>query len=317
MEEEIVYGSALKMRGNDIVEGHLVLFGDKNKTDKSAKRDYFTAETDFGLDLTTKTRILYQHGLDPKVGKTPFGIGEMKIDEWGVWFQGQLKVREEYEQHIAALENIKQLAILEKLGLSSGTAAHLVEREKQSNGAHWVKTWYLGLDASLTPNPAEPRTVASIKSLIESLKSEGLSDGDKKRMIEAALRSRYSSTFGKEDWLYVCDIFASSAIFEMNDGTFEVSYELTDAGVTLGEPFRVVRVSQYKPVEAMKNERDFEKFLRDAGGFSAREAKTIISQGFKPLSSRDAGDTQARAALEAAKSAYLATERKLASVLSI
>lgn len=30
-------------------------------------------------------------------------------------------------------------------------------------------------------------------------------------------------------------------------------------------------------------ERDFESFLRDAGGFTAREAKTIISRGFRAL----------------------------------
>ena len=52
-----------------------------------------------------------------------------------------------------------------KLGWSSGTASHLVMRE-QDGAAHRVKRWPLGLDASLTHTPAEPRnSVMPLKSL--------------------------------------------------------------------------------------------------------------------------------------------------------
>ena len=44
------------------------------------------------------------------------------------------------------------------MGWSSGTAAHLVEREPMGRAAKIV-SWPLGLDASLTPTPAEPRNV--------------------------------------------------------------------------------------------------------------------------------------------------------------
>ena len=41
--------------------------------------------------------------------------------------------------------------------------------------------------------------------------------------------------------------------------------------------------------KALKTERDFERFLRDAG-FSRKEATAITADGFKALSQRDAGD---------------------------
>ena len=39
------------------------------------------------------------------------------------------------------------------MGLSSGTAPHLVEREAQANGSHKITRWPLGLDASSRPSP--------------------------------------------------------------------------------------------------------------------------------------------------------------------
>lgn len=53
------------------------------------------------------------------------------------------------------------------LGYSSGALAHLVERVT-GNGATVIKSWPIG-EFSLTPTPAEPRTlgVAEIRSLVE------------------------------------------------------------------------------------------------------------------------------------------------------
>jgi HK97 family phage major capsid protein len=51
------------------------------------------------------------------------------------------------------------------MGWSSGTAGHLVEREEKGASAH-ILHWPLGLDASITPTPAEYRNSAvSLKSL--------------------------------------------------------------------------------------------------------------------------------------------------------
>lgn len=65
-------------------------------------------------------------------------------------------------------------------------------------------------------------------------------------------------------------------------------------------------------VEAVKaavgmTEREFERFLRDAG-FSREQAKTITASGYKALQ-RDAADTESRDALTAAVDALAATMR--------
>jgi HK97 family phage major capsid protein len=81
-------------------------------------------------------------------------------------------MRDEYEKFIYGM------AEAGKQGWSSGTASHLVEKEK-SGKATWIRSWPLGLDASLTPTPAEPRNgVQPLKSIkVEPLmESEPMDD---------------------------------------------------------------------------------------------------------------------------------------------
>ena len=55
-------------------------------------------------------------------------------------------------------------------------------------------------------------------------------------------------------------------------------------------------------VKGIENERDFENFLRDAGGFSRKDAKRITSEGFRqPADQRDA-EAESLAALQTLKS---------------
>ena len=123
-------------------------------------RDFFNQTTDYALDAQpTKTAVYYQHGLDPVLKRRRLGQGELHTDAVGVWIEAQLNMRDEYERAVY------EMAKAGKLGWSSGTAAHLVEREARGK-AMWIKSWPLGLDASLTPTPAEPRTRAiPLKSL--------------------------------------------------------------------------------------------------------------------------------------------------------
>lgn len=154
----VFYGGEVKALPNGKVGGHLVLFGSPEEADLSEHRDFFTPETDFGPHKTSS--VYYDHGFDPTLGKRVLGsTAELKSDAVGVWIEAQLDVRDKYE---AALY---ELAKKGKLGWSSGTAAHLVEREGV-DGASKVLKWPLGLDASLTPKPADPRTLAlPLKSL--------------------------------------------------------------------------------------------------------------------------------------------------------
>jgi hypothetical protein len=152
----VVQGGEIKSLGGGKVGGYLVLFSDEDTPDLTG--DFFTKDTDFGLGSVPRSGIYYDHGLDPVIGKRRLGEGEMRIDDTGVWIEGQLRMRDDYERAI------DQLVGAGKLGWSSGTAPSLIEKEDKGK-AVWIKHWPLGLDASLTPMPAEPRVKAvSLKS---------------------------------------------------------------------------------------------------------------------------------------------------------
>ena len=165
MEKSLVVttGPALKALGDGKIGGYLVVFGDATKTDLSAMADYFTPETDFDLeDGTGKATVLYHHGMDATLKRRKLGRADLRTDDVGVWMESQLALRDDYERAVYSMVEAG------KMGLSSGTAPHLVEREAQANGAHKITRWPLGLDASITPIPAEPRTsVRAFKTYLD------------------------------------------------------------------------------------------------------------------------------------------------------
>jgi len=77
----------------------------------------------------------------------PIGYGALEVTDEGVIIRGLLDAKYRYLAQIAR-----------ELGWSSGTASHLVMREPVGK-ATFIKRWLLGLDASITPTPAEPRTM--------------------------------------------------------------------------------------------------------------------------------------------------------------
>lgn len=153
------HGGALKVLDNGHIGGYLVTFGSPDQTDLYG--DFFTADTDFGFEDTLKTAIYFNHRLPIKTRGGDFfvitskiGDGTLTKDERGILIDAILFNRTEYEEALAYL------------GWSSGTAEHLIEVEKMGK-AYWLKAWPLGLDASITPTPAEPRNaVLPLKSLL-------------------------------------------------------------------------------------------------------------------------------------------------------
>ena len=148
-ETLIAWGGAVKALGNGKIGGYLVRFTTENEPDLEG--EYFTKDTDFG-DVESAP-VYYQHGLDTKIGKRRLGKASHKTDDFGIWAEAQLNMRDEYEKFIYAM------AEKGKMGWSSGTASHLVERELGAK-ATWIKSWPLGLDDTLTPWPAEPKNEA-------------------------------------------------------------------------------------------------------------------------------------------------------------
>lgn len=164
LDDTMIYpGGAIKSLGEGRIGGYLVVYGDPSQPDLAG--DFFTPETDFGFQPgeRIKTAVWFNHRLplplktrngQPLVIKQQIGEGWLSRDAQGVFIEAVLDNRKQYE------------SLLTQLGWSSGTAAHLVDREPVK-GAMRITRWPLGLDASVTPTPAEPRSRAiPLKSYI-------------------------------------------------------------------------------------------------------------------------------------------------------
>lgn len=163
----IAYGGAVKALGGNRIGGYLVTFGTPETPDTSAYRDYFTAQTDFGVDeWPARTPVLFHHGLHPDVGTRRIGTGTLKMDDHGIFIEAILREHDEWAQAILQLAARKSdVTGRAPLYWSSGTAGHLLRRDaiKSATGetiAHKILEWPLGLDASITHTPAEPRCEA-------------------------------------------------------------------------------------------------------------------------------------------------------------
>lgn len=142
---------AERMDGGGVkVGGYLVRYGGQD-----LEGEHFEADTDFDVDLPGKTSTYFHHGQDSKVGKRKLSRAELRGDEVGIWAETILQERDEYERFIA------ELALAGKLGWSSGSVSHLVERDGSK-----ITRWPIA-EASLTHTPAEPRNmVMQLKSLL-------------------------------------------------------------------------------------------------------------------------------------------------------
>jgi hypothetical protein len=188
MEETVInFGGSVKALGEGRIEGYLVRFSSEKDPDASKYRDFFTAETDFDFDQWPgKSSVYYQHGLDGTLKKRRLGKATLELKDAGVWLETQLELRDDYERAIYAM------AEAGKMGLSSGTAQHLVEREPVGD-AHKIVRWPLGLDASLTPNPAEPRNVAVVSMKSFAAEVADLASPDDRAILVSDLRETLSA----------------------------------------------------------------------------------------------------------------------------
>lgn len=152
----IAYGGAVKALGDGKIGGYLVAFTGPDEPDLVG--DYFTKETDFDIETGDRTTVYYNHGYDPILKNRKIGKGTLTISDAGVWMEAQLQMRDEYERAIY------RMAEKEKLGLSSGSLAHLVQTQPNEK-AQWITAWPLGKDASLTPTPAAGPILTAVQPL--------------------------------------------------------------------------------------------------------------------------------------------------------
>ena len=147
----------IKVNSDGLVSGYLVRFG--NDGDSDLEGDYFTKNTDFGVDLSNGKEagigLYYNHGMDPVLKTNKIGYAQIKMDDMGVWLRGQLDMADDYSKMIY------EMAKMGKLGLSSGAASHMVDRARTGK-SYEIKRWALE-EASLTPTPAEYRNKVEAK----------------------------------------------------------------------------------------------------------------------------------------------------------
>jgi hypothetical protein len=280
----IFRGGEVKALGGGKIAGWLIKFGSADETDLTQYKDFFTKSTDFGVHTTTP--LYYYHGQDPDVGRVEIGQGTIAIKDVGVWLDGQLKAREGYEKYVAA---INEMATKSKLGFSSGSAPHLIERVALKNGSHQVTKWPLGLDASLTPIPADPRAEAfAVKSLadlppisFDSLKGLYLGDYAETSAALAALRDLgYAhqcrvSSFLMDDEMSAVEKAAKihGCFDEYRDTTLKVINGLM-AGVISEETTSALKALRAERVEGL------------VSGLTIREHSDAVVAAVKGLSSR-------------------------------
>jgi HK97 family phage major capsid protein len=167
MTKSFIFGSKVKAENDGKISGWLVRFSDGSKRDLEG--EYFTKNTDFGIHFDEnnemKTTVLYHHGLDETIGLDMSIPGTIKKFDEGIWIDSQLDLSDRYQKAVSK--------ILPRLGWSAGTASHLV---KTVNGE--IKSFPLGLDASLTPTPAEPTTLPTMLDMVtmKSLSTTSIED---------------------------------------------------------------------------------------------------------------------------------------------
>jgi hypothetical protein len=149
----ISYGSAVKALDDGKIGGYAVRFGGKDLT-----ADDFGADTNFGFagQDTRRVDIMFHHGqpIQTKSGgkirvPSPIGYATLKMSDDGILIEDAILFNaEQYQKH------------LDRLGWSTGAAAHTVLRDDSGH----IKQWQIS-EVSLTPTPAEPRNLIAAKSL--------------------------------------------------------------------------------------------------------------------------------------------------------
>ncbi len=143
------------------VGGYLIAWGEARQPDMQG--EYFTPETDVGLDWYERRPLLYHHGLDGALKAAVIGvIDSLTPDEIGLWAEAQLDLRKRY------VRAVRQLVDQGALSWSSGSLPHLVEVGEGGR----IKRWPI-VEGSLTPSPAEPRKTDA-RTLKSAYKALGL-----------------------------------------------------------------------------------------------------------------------------------------------
>jgi hypothetical protein len=182
----VSYGSAVKTAEGKL-GGYAVRFGGKDLGGEG-----FSPSTNYGFagESTKKVDILLHHAqpMETKSGKRvqvldPIGSATLRMSEDGILVEDAILYTAE-----------KYAKFLDKMGWSTGAAAHAVVRDGAT-----IKQWQIA-EVSLTPFPAEPRNMVSVKSMevtpIDDDSEPEIDFRDIGRQVGAAIAQQLRQTAG-------------------------------------------------------------------------------------------------------------------------
>jgi hypothetical protein len=199
--EYTAIGSSIKADNGNRVSGYLVRFTDANDVDLHG--EFFDADTNFWLREHSPIGkpIMIDHAFDPKFKSVPVGIIDFaKQDEIGIWIEGKLKDRQEYEDMLRGWKDRKYIDIDDDIITKAASGIQQAVKTFFSTGkAQWssgalpqsveidsdtghIKSWAF-IEGTGVYTPAEPDgTEIKLKSVFstlnEILQSHQLSDSD-------------------------------------------------------------------------------------------------------------------------------------------
>ena len=143
------------------IGGYLIVWGESRKRDLQG--EFFTPQTDVGIDWYQQRPVLYHHGLDGMLKAAVIGvIDTLRPDDIGLWAEAQLDLHKRY---VRAVQRLVERGVL---SWSSGSLPHLVEVSAEGQ----IRRWPI-VEGSLTPTPAEPRHT-DVQTLQSAYKALGL-----------------------------------------------------------------------------------------------------------------------------------------------
>lgn len=199
------------------VAGYGVVFGGIDLDGET-----FEKSTDFMLDLVPNKLVMYDHGMNGGIKGSVIGKiapDHITEDEDGLWIEAEL------DRHAAYMDYVIQLAEDGKLGWSSGSVGHLTAREGKT-----IKRWPI-VEFSLTPTPAEPRTlgIEVLKSLAEAAPAlEQLSTDGEGDEPAATVDIESSTDDGETDTPEEAKATASAPVPEAADDSDECVNAVSD-----------------------------------------------------------------------------------------
>ncbi len=157
-------GGALKAVGAGRIGGYLVIF--TGADDRDSYNEYFTGQTDYGLNYYKNQPVLFHHGQNDDM-VTPIGmIDTLTVDTKGVYAEAQLDINHEDPTIRDYARTAYTQVNAGKLFWSSGSANHLVRVTDEGQ----ITQWFI-VEGSLTPTPAEQRGRTQVEVLRAALRA--------------------------------------------------------------------------------------------------------------------------------------------------